>query len=90
MSRSTPKDYNRKFLCSTNIKQAFSLEHPRKSSRLAAKKATSDKSTAKQVLGESLVVTEPLTELAGTSVGYTACTLLDSIIGDAQDCVFQQ
>ena len=46
MSKSTPTDHHKGFLSSTNIKQTFNLEHPRKSSRLAAKKATNEKSTA--------------------------------------------
>ena len=46
MNKSTPNDSNERFLSSTNIKQAFNLEHPRKSSRLAEKEAINEKSTA--------------------------------------------
>ena len=67
---------NKGFLFSTNIKQAFNLEHPHKSSRLAEKKATIqyvDKSTAEQVVGDSLVHTEPSTDLTGIS----KCSILN-------------
>ena len=53
MSRSTPNDYSKGFLSSTNIKQAFNLEHPRKSLKLTEKKATNEKYTAEQVVGAS-------------------------------------
>ena len=58
-------------MSSTNIKQTYNLECPCKSSRLSAKKST-NKPTAEQVVGESLVVTEPLTDLTGTSICYKA------------------
>ena len=54
MSRSTPNDSNKGFLSSTNIKQAFNLEHPHKSSRLVERKATIDSFTAEQVVGDFL------------------------------------
>ena len=50
--------------------QSFNFEHPRNSSRLAEKKATNEKSSAEQVVGDSLVFTDSSTDLAGTSAGY--------------------
>ena len=70
MSRSTPNDSNKGFLSSTNIEQAFNLEHPHKSSRLAEKKATKEKSTAEKIVSDSLVLTKFSTDLPGTSAGY--------------------
>ena len=74
MSKSTPNDSSQGFLSSANIKQAFNLEHPRKSSRLAEKKATNEKSTAERVVCDSLELTEPSTDLVGTSTGYKGVT----------------
>ena len=59
MSKISPSNYSQGFLSSANIKQAFNLEHSRKSSILAEKKATNEKSTAERVVGDSLVLTEP-------------------------------
>ena len=64
--KSTPKDSNKGFLSSANNKQPFNLEHPRKNSRLGEKKSPAD-----QVVGATLVLTEPSTDLAGTSSGYS-------------------
>ena len=70
MSKSAPTDHNKGFLSSTNIKQTYNLERSCQSSRLSAKKSTNDKPTAVQVVGEFLVVTEPLMNLTGTPVNH--------------------
>ena len=52
MSKSKSNDSSQWFLSSANIKQAFSLEHPRKSLRLAEKKDTNEEPTAEPVVDE--------------------------------------
>ena len=71
MSKSAPNNSSQGFLSSAKIKQAFSLEHPRKSLRLAKMKATNEEPKAETAVGESLVLTEPSTNLVGSSSGYS-------------------
>ena len=69
MSKSKQNDSNKGFLSSTNILKRFNIKYPCKSLKLAEKKATNEMSTAEQVACDSLVLTEPYTDLAGTSSG---------------------
>ena len=70
MSSDTP---SKGLLPSDSIKKAFSIDKPRTSQRLANKKAPKEKLSTEPVVGDSVGLSQPLTDLVGSLVGYNTC-----------------
>ena len=58
-------------LSSDNIRKAFSIDNPRMSQRLANKKAPKEKPATQPVVGDTLGLSQPETDLVGPSPGYS-------------------
>ena len=67
MSSYTPSN---DLLSSDNIRKAFSIDNPRISQLLANKKAPKEKPSTQTVVGNTLGISQPVTDLAGPSSGY--------------------